>query len=76
MRRERSLLVPLLSLTAVFGVLLWPMLGLFAVLMDLVAIIWLFTIHPALALIPVSLTAIAIWLYARWEQRRFRPPGM
>jgi hypothetical protein len=45
-------------------------------LVDVAAIIVLFTRHPALALIPVAITAVAIWLFARWEQQRFRPPGL
>lgn len=61
---------------AVFAVLVWPLLAIIAVLAD-VGITWiLFTVYPALALIPIALTAAAIWLYARWEQRRFRPPGL
>jgi hypothetical protein len=39
-------------------------------------ILFLFTVHPALALIPVAAIALAVYLFARWEQRHFRPPGM
>ena len=59
---------------AVFGVLMWPVLAIFAVMADVIAIFYLLTIQPALALIPVALTGLALWLFAKWEQGRFRPP--
>jgi hypothetical protein len=59
---------------AVFGLLLWPLVAIAVVVADLVIIVLLFSIHPALALIPVALTAAGIWAYSRWEQRHFRPP--
>ncbi|HEX5478865.1 MAG TPA: hypothetical protein VFY79_04015 [Dehalococcoidia bacterium] len=43
---------------------------------DIVATFVLFGIHPALALITIIPTVVAIWLYARWERRHFRPPGL
>ena len=43
---------------------------------DIVATFVLFGIHPALALVTIIPTVCVIWLYARWEQRRFRPPGL
>jgi hypothetical protein len=61
---------------AVFGILLWPMLGIALVLADVGAIFFTFTIHPALALIPLVITAAALWLFAKWEQSHFRPPGL
>lgn len=61
---------------AVFGVLFWPMLAIFVVLADLGLIFYAFTVHPAWALIPIALTALGIWLFARWEQRHFRPPDL
>jgi len=66
----------LLITRAVFGVLMWPVLALFLVLADLGVIFYLFTIHPALALIPLALSGGALWLFAKWEQQRFRPPGL
>ena len=59
---------------AVFSVLLWPLLALFIFVLDVAVIFWTFAVHPALALVPIALTAIGIWLFARWEQRRARPP--
>lgn len=64
----------LLIIRVVFGLLLWPLLLLGLVLGDLFLIFWLFTTYAPLALIPVAATAIAIWLFARWERGRFRPP--
>lgn len=64
----------LLIMRAMFALLFWPAVGLAAVVADIVVIVVLFGIQPALALIPVCLTAFGIWWYARWEQRHFRPP--
>jgi hypothetical protein len=61
---------------AVFGVLLPPIIALFALVADIAIIIWLLTVHPALALIPIALTALAIWLFARWDRRRGRPSNI
>jgi hypothetical protein len=61
---------------AVFAVLFWPMLAIVLVLLDVFVIFYAFTVHPAWALVPLVVTAIAIWLFARWEQRRFRPPDV
>jgi len=61
---------------AVFGVLFWPLAALIGFVLAVVLVFFLFAVHPALALIPVAAIAIAIYLFARWEQRRFRPPGM
>ena len=65
----------LLVTRAVFAVLL-PIVGvLIIVFVDIALVLYLFARHPALALIPVAVTALAIWAYAQWEQRKFRPPG-
>jgi len=61
---------------AAFGVLLWPLLALIGFVLAVVLVLYLFTVHPALALIPVAAIAVALYLFARWEQRHFRPPGM
>jgi hypothetical protein len=61
---------------AVFGVLIWPLLAFAAIGLTIGVTIWLFAMHPALALIPVALAAVGIFFYARWEQQRFRPPGL
>jgi cobalamin synthase len=56
----------------VFGMLFWPLAALILVFVDLGVIFYFFTLHPALALIPLAWTAAGIWLFARWEQRRIR----
>jgi hypothetical protein len=61
---------------AAFGVLFWPLLALIGFVVAVVLVIFLFTVHPALALIPIAAIAAALYLFARWEQRRFRPPGI
>ncbi len=60
----------------VFGLLFWPVTALLLVMIDLGAILYLFAVHPALALIPLSLTAVGLWLFGRWEQHHIRPPGL
>ena len=61
---------------AAFGVLFWPLVALIGSVLAVVLVFYLFTVHPALALIPVAAIAVALYLFARWEQRHFRPPGM
>jgi hypothetical protein len=58
----------------VLQLLFWPIAGLFLVIIDVGVAFVLFTIHPALALIPLAITIVAVWLIARWEQNRDRPP--
>ena len=61
---------------AVFGILLWPVIAIFAVLADMALIFWLFvSVSPVAGVLAVVATAGAVALYARWEQRHFRPPG-
>ena len=61
---------------AVFAVIL-PVVGaLIAVIGAMTAVFVLFTIHPALALIPIALMIAGIFAFAHWERRRFRPPGL
>jgi hypothetical protein len=43
------------------------------VILDVAAAFYLFTIHPALVLIPVVLTAVALYAFAQWDQNRDRP---
>ncbi len=66
----------LLITRAVFGVMMWPVLAMVLVVVDAGVIFYLYALHPALALIPIGMTAGALWLFARWEQKRFRPPGL
>lgn len=61
---------------ATFAVLIPLLLALIAVLATVVAALILFAVHPALALLPIAALAVGVWLFARWERRRFRPPGV
>jgi len=61
---------------AVFSILFWPIALLFAVVIDVAVISLLFFTYPPLALIPVAITGVAIWLFSRWERHRFRPPDL
>jgi len=66
----------LVIMRAVFGLLLPVVIAMVVLIADLAAIFVLFSVHPALALIPIVLTVVAIWFFARWDQRRARPPGL
>ena len=59
---------------AVFAVIIPVMLVLFAVLGLAAMIFILFTVQPALALIPLGILLVGLWLFARWEQGRAPPP--
>ena len=59
---------------AVFGVLVWPLAFIFVVIFDVSITFYLYATRPVLALIPVLITAAAIWALVRWERHRFRPP--
>jgi len=61
---------------AMFAVILPVMFAILALLGGIVLAFVLFTVHPALALIPLAVMALAIYAFARWEQNRFRPPGL
>ncbi len=61
---------------AVFAVILPVMFALLALVGALTLAFVLFTVHPALALIPLVLMVIGIYAFARWEQNRYKPPGI
>lgn len=66
-----------LALTrAAFGVLFWPLTALLGTLAFLGVTVYLFFTSPLLALIPIALAILAAIAFARWENRRFRPPGL
>jgi hypothetical protein len=65
----------LLITRVVFAVLLPIVVAMALLMVDIGAIFVLYAVHPALALIPVAISAAAIWLVARWDQRRHRPSG-
>ena len=64
----------LLITRAVFGILAWPIVGMFVVVLDLGVTFYLYATRPVLALIPIAITAVAIWAFMAWERRRFPPP--
>jgi hypothetical protein len=59
----------------VYGILFWPLLALFAVLLTVFGVFVLYTIHPAFALMAILAIAAVIGALAWWESRRVRPPG-
>ena len=61
---------------AVFAVILPVMFAILALLAGLTLAFVLFTVHPALALIPIAVTGLAVYAFARWDQTRNRPPGI
>ncbi len=59
---------------AAFAVLLPPLLAIIAVLGAVSVAVALLSVHPALALLPIAVLAVGVYLFARWERGRFRPP--
>ena len=65
----------LVIMRAVFAVILPIVIAMIVLIADLAAIFVLYTVYPALALIPIALTVVVIWLVARWDRNRV-PPGL
>ncbi len=61
---------------AVFAVILPVMFALLALLAGITLAFVLFFVHPALALIPLAVMGLAVYAFARWEQKRYKPPGL
>ncbi len=59
---------------AAFAVLLRPLLAMIGVLGAVAAALILYATHPALALLPIVALAVGVYLFARWERGRDRPP--
>ena len=45
-----------------------------AILGAIVAAFFLFTVYPALALLPLLFVVVGVVAFARWDQARNRPP--
>ena len=61
---------------AMFAVIV-PVMGVLAALLGAAALaLFLLTVHPALALIPIGVIVLSLLLYARWDQTHNRPPGL
>ncbi len=60
----------------VYGILFWPLLALFAVLLAMFGVFILYTIHPAFALLAILAAAAVIAALAWWETRRVPPSGV
>lgn len=74
--RPPGCLDALILTRAVFAVLFWPLVAMAAALTDAALIFLLFVTKPLLALIPIAVTVVVLWLVSRWDQRRHRPPGL
>lgn len=61
---------------AVFAVILPVLLAILALLAGVTIAFVLFTVHPALALIPLAVMGLAVYAFSRWDQNRNRPPGL
>ena len=61
---------------SVFAVILPVMFALMALLGGIVLAFVLLTVHPALALIPLAVMGLGVYAFARWDQKRDRPPGL
>ena len=58
------------------AVLFWPVIAMIGVLLAGALGLVLYAVHPALVLIPVAIVGAAAVLFAWWEQRHYRPPGL
>ena len=61
---------------ATLAVLFPFMVALIGVLAAVVGAVALFAVRPPLALLPIAALAVGLYLFARWERTRFRPPGV
>ena len=61
---------------AVFQMLFWPVAAMILVVVDIGFIFYLFTVHPALALIPIAFTFGVVMLLIRWDQHRDHPGSL
>jgi hypothetical protein len=61
---------------AVFAIILPAMAAIFAVLLAAAVTFVMYARHPALALVPIAAVVGLLYVYARWERRRFRPPDL
>ena len=59
---------------AAFGVLMWPLLAMLGAMVGLGILLYLFFVNPLLALIPVGLLIVVLFVLARWEKKRLLPP--
>lgn len=66
----------LVIIRVVMGILLVPVALIVGVVVAFVVALYLFTVHPLMALVVVVALAAGVWLVARWDQRRNRPPGL
>jgi hypothetical protein len=56
----------------IFGMLALPMAIIGGAMAALVITFYTFTVSPALALIPLAISVLAVLAFARWEQRRIQ----
>jgi len=61
---------------AVYGVLLWPVLALVALILGLLGLFYLFATHWALGLLALGGLAVAVAAFAWWDRRRPPPPDL
>jgi hypothetical protein len=73
--RRPGCLETLLIIRVVFEILAIPIAVLVLVFIDIGVTFWLFTLHPALALLSVVPSIGALVWFSQWERSRFRPPG-
>lgn len=57
----------------VLGVLLWPIVALFGVVIGVALAFYLMTLHPALGLVPVGAGILVVYLLVQWDKRRAPP---
>jgi hypothetical protein len=65
----------LVIIRVVMGILLVPVALIIGVVVAFALALYLFTVHPLWTLVLVVGLGVGVWLFARWDQRRNRPPG-
>ena len=61
---------------AVYGIILWPVLALVALILGLLGLFYLFATHWALGLLALGILALAVGAFAWWDSHRPLPPNL
>ena len=61
---------------AMFAVILPVIFAMIALLGGIILAFVLFTVHPALGLIPIAVMVLGLYAFTRWDQQKNRPPGL
>lgn len=59
---------------AVFGILLWPLVAIVAVVLGIVVVLTLLFTNALLGLLALAAVIAAVAVFAWWDRRRHQPP--